>query len=358
MAKAKPKNFYSYRDLVDTVRFSGAKRPFYIYGKDMYIAERLITNLYTRQLNESFLDFNFRKLDAKKMSVDSIIDECNVLPVFDDKKCVFVYDSPIFSKNKSYEKQAKELIAYLDELPDYLMLVFFSEESAVWSSVAFSYFTKKDAALDFSNVSGRLMNEWLMAGAKSLSLEISAQNMNYLVRHCGHDTGTQEVNARMLYTELTKLSSYCAGREVRQEDIKTICTSYANESMEEMLFRLSEKKLSEALYLSDALMKNNVYPTVILSAVSNHFMVMLFYKTYYEKSGVTVWEMLSEVKKTDMLRYVPKERLEKIMHQSGRFQTEEIREMIVACARYDEAVKSGKTDAKTGLMQLLCYIVS
>lgn len=86
-------------------------------------------------------------------------------------RCLMIKNASLFMtarffQNKSYEKQAKELIAYLDELPDYLMLVFFSEESAVWSGVAFSYFTKKDAALDFSNVSGRLMNEWLMAGAK------------------------------------------------------------------------------------------------------------------------------------------------------------------------------------------------
>ncbi len=356
MAKAKPKTFYTYRDLVNMIRLNEGERPFYIYGKDIYIAERLITNLYVQQLNESFLDFNFKKVDAKKMSVASLIDECNVLPVFDNKKCIFVYDSPIFSKNKSYEKQAKELIAYLEEIPDYLMLVFFSEENATWSNSAFGFFMKNNAALDLSNAHSRLMAEWLRAGAKSISLDISSQNVDYLIEYCGHHANTPEVNARMLYTELVKLADYCDDKEVTQDAIQRICTPYGNESLEEMLCSLNEKKVSEVLYLSDMLMKNNVYPTVLLSALSNNFMVMLFYKELAKEKNVTVWDMLSEVKKSDMLRYTHKERLENIMNQSKNYSRVKIYETLVACAKYDDDVKSGKVDAKAGFLQLLCHI--
>lgn len=358
MAKAKPKIFYSYRDLVNNLRAGEGNIPFYIYGKDSYIAERLITNLYTQQLNENFLSFNLKKLDAKKMSAENLIDECNVLPVFDTKKCLLIYDSPIFSKNKSYEKQAKELIAYLEEMPEYLLLAFFSEENAAWSNTAFSYFLKKNAALDFGTAPERLMGEWLGAGAKSIALSISQQNADYLMRYCGYDAAGEEVNARMLYTELMKLSSYCDGREVTKEDIRSICTPYGNESLDEMLNGLNEKKLSEALSLSVSLMKNNIYPTVLLNAVANNFLTMLLYKEHEKNKRMAVWDMLSVIKQIDMLRYARKERVENIMRHSKNFTREKICDIIVAAAKYDDEVKSGKIDAKAGFEQLLCHIVS
>ncbi len=78
--------------------FQRCKKTFlYLRKRHVYCGTTDYKFIYSTAQRELF-GFQLQKLDAKKMSVDGIIDECNVLPVFDDKKCVFVYDSPIFQK--------------------------------------------------------------------------------------------------------------------------------------------------------------------------------------------------------------------------------------------------------------------
>ena len=92
-----------------------------MYGDEAYLKQQYKHNL-VKALNPDGDTMNFSRFEGKGIEVRELIDLCETMPFFADRRVVLIEDSGFF-KNK-----CDELAEYMKELPDYAVLVFAESE--------------------------------------------------------------------------------------------------------------------------------------------------------------------------------------------------------------------------------------
>ncbi len=376
MSKPK-KNPKTYKN-IDEIAKDIFKKALYLYGKDIFIVNDIIDDIINKNFNASVRELNVKTIDGKKAKAEDIADEMNALPVFDKYKLLIVKNSILFEKsnkpdalkekddksNTSKEKGAKtetskvnELIKLLKEKPDYLLIVFISLEMPFYYNVLSNYFKENDAAyeLDGCDIKDEFIKKWIISKASEIDFNLDMQSANFFLSHIGYYD--KDVNAEILYNELNKLSCYCADKKTADnDDIKKVCTSYIPESIDILINAVNNKNLSQACIAFEHLTNNNTYPTVILSSIVTNFNIMLLYKQYSKSAKLNAWDMLAKIKKMNSIKYARYENVDNILKSSSNFSERKIKSIIYTCAKYDNGVKSGIIDARTGFERILYFI--
>lgn len=358
MSKLK-KNPKTYKN-IDEISKDIFKKALYLYGKDIYVANSLIDNIINQNFNAELKELNVKKIDGKKAKAEDIIDEINALPVFDRYKLIIVKNSALFEKNnKSETSKTNELIKLLKEKPDYLLIIFVSQDLPYWSNSLFEYFKDNETAyeLDGCDIKDEFIKKWLISKASDIDFKLDMKSAQSFLSYIGYYDGGTDVNAEVLYNELNKLSCFCADKKTADEDdIKKICTSYMPESIDILINAVNNKNLSQASVAFEQLIKNNIYPTVILSAVVSNFNIMLLYKQYSKSVKLNAWDILAKIKKMNSIKYARYENVDNILKSSGNFSEKKIKSIIYTCAKYDNGVKSGIIEADIGFERILYFI--
>jgi len=351
------KNPKTYKN-IDGISKDIFKKALYLYGKDIFIVGDIINDIINKNFSASVKELNIKTIDGKKAKAEDIADEMNALPVFDKYKLLIVKNSILFEKNnKSDTSKINELIKLLKEKPDYLLIVFISNDTPFWYNSLFEYFKENDAAyeLDGCDIKDDFIKKWLISKASEIDFKLDMQSANFFLSHIGYYD--KDVNAEMLYNELNKLSCYCADKKTADiHDIKKVCTSYVPESIDILINAVNNKNLSQAYFAFEQLINNNTYPTVILSAVVANFNIMLLYKQYSKSEKLSAWDMLAKMKKMNSIKYARYENVDNILKSSGNFSERKIKSIIYTCAKYDNGVKSGIIEANIGFERILYFI--
>jgi DNA polymerase-3 subunit delta len=360
MAKLNKKS-YSYEDLEKINQFI-FKKVLYIYGKDNYIAEQSIKIICNECMNRSLKELNMKTIDGRKAKLEDIINEINTPPVFDRYKLIIVKNSVLFGKNaKSDTKQIQKFISVLEEKYEDILLVFLSDDVPYWSNKLFEYFKEANAAFELNGCDeqSNYMKNWLYKQARDSDMNLSDECAAFMLAYVGYYEEASEVNARMLIMELAKLSGYCLGKNsIDKEDIKNICSAYFAESIDVFIGDLNNKDLILAMRTYEQLMENNIYPTVILAAIVSNFNMMLLYKQYSKNMKLNAWDMLSRVKKLKSIRYARLTGIQNVIRHQSKFGEKKLKSILLVCAKYDNAVKSGALEAKIGLERIIYFICS
>lgn len=334
------------------------KQALYLYGKDIFIANDIIDDVINKNFNASVKELNIKVIDGKKAKIEDIADEMNALPVFDKYKLIIVKNSVLFEKNsKTDASKVKELIKLLDEKPDYLLIVFISYDMPFYYNGLFDYFKENNAAYEFDgcDIKDDFMKKWLIRKASDIDFKLDLQSANFFLSYVGYYD--KDVNAEILYNELNKLSCYCADKKTADtQDIKKICTSYMPESIDVLINELNNKNLSKASVAYEQLINSNTYPTVILSSIVFNFNIMLLYKQYSKAERLNAWDVLARIKKMNSIKYARHENVDNALKSCGNFSERKIKSIIYTCAKYDNGVKSGIIDARTGFERILYFI--
>ena len=171
MSKTK-KNTKTYK-YINEITKDIYKKPIYLYGKDIFIANDIFDDIINNNFNPSLKELNIKIIDGKKAKPEDITNEINVLPVFDRYKFIIVENSVLFEKNsKSDVSKVNELINLLNDKPEYLLIVFVSYSSPYWSNTLFGYFKESEAAyeLDGCDIKDDFIKRWLIKKADDIML--------------------------------------------------------------------------------------------------------------------------------------------------------------------------------------------
>ena len=99
------------------IKSGNFKQVYLLYGEEAYLKQQYKKNL-VKALNPDGDTMNFNHYEGKGIDVKQLIDLCETMPFFAERRVVLLEDTGFF-KNK-----CEELADYMKELPDYLYLVF------------------------------------------------------------------------------------------------------------------------------------------------------------------------------------------------------------------------------------------
>ena len=112
---------YILKNIQEDIKSVNFKSTYLLCGEEAYLKVQY-KNKLLKALNPDDDTMNFNHYEGRNIDVKELIDLCETMPFFADRRVVLLEDTGFF-KNK-----CDELADYMKELPDYLCLVFVEDE--------------------------------------------------------------------------------------------------------------------------------------------------------------------------------------------------------------------------------------
>ena len=313
------------------IKSGNFKQAYLLYGEEAYLKQQYKHNL-EKALNPDGDTMNFSHYEGKGIDVKQLIDLCETMPFFADRRVVLLEDTGFF-KNKS-----EELADYMKELPDYLCMVFVETEvdkrnrmyKAVKACGTIAEFARQDE---------KTLMRWAAGILGKAGKKITQRDMELLLTKTGTDMG----NLRM---ELEKQICYTEGRDVvTAEDIEEICTTQTTNRIFDMVRAVTEKNQKRALDLYYDLLTLKEPPMRILFLLAKQYRQLLQVKQFAE-AGLAQPEMASKLG-------VPSFAVRNIASCARAYTISELEQAVKDFVDAEESVKTGRLEDKLSVELLI-----
>ena len=313
------------------IKSGNFKQAYLLYGEEAYLKQQYKHNL-VKALNPDGDTMNFSHYEGKHIDIKQLIDLCETMPFFADRRVILLEDTGFF-KNKS-----EELADYMKELPDYLCMVFVESEvdkrnrmyKAVKACGTIAEFARQDE---------KTLMRWAAGILGKAGKKITQRDMELLLTKTGTDMG----NLRM---ELEKLICYTEGRDVvTAEDIEEICTTQTTNRIFDMVRAVTEKNQKRALDLYYDLLTLKEPPMRILFLLAKQYRQLLQVKQFAE-AGLAQPEMASKLG-------VPSFAVRNIASCARAYTISELEQAVNDFVDAEESVKTGRLEDKLSVELLI-----
>ncbi len=308
------------KNIQEDIKTGNFKQVYLLFGEEAYLKQQYKQKLVDA-LNPDGDTMNFSRYEGKGIEVKGIIDLCETMPFFADRRVILLEDTGFF-KNK-----CEELADYMKELPDYMVLIFAESEVDKRSRM---YKTVKSAgrAVEFARQDEKMLMRWAAGVLAKEGKKITQRDMELLLAKTGTDMG----NLRM---ELEKLITYTWGREVvTSGDIEEVCTTQTQNKIFDMVRAVTEKNQKKALDLYYDLLTLKEPPMRILFLLAKQYRQMFLAKQL-SVEGASQNEIMSRLG-------VPAFAVRNILSCARAYSLQELEEAVRDFADAEEAVKTGR----------------
>lgn len=247
MAKKQQSDQASFTAFKADLKNKTPRRLYLLHGEEVYLREYYLGKLRELLLPDGAEAFNLKDLDGKVCTLREILQAADCLPMMSQYTMVLVQD---FDLSKLSEDDRAAFIDYLQDLPDYLCLVFVYDVIPFKSDSR----TKLDAALranglivDFPRQSQGDLTDWIVRRFKATGHEIDTELCRYLIFLCGD-------LMQDLTLEIGKIGAYARERRITRRDIDAVATPQLDAVVFQLTDAISARNYDQALNsLSDLL---------------------------------------------------------------------------------------------------------
>ncbi|MBR2561324.1 MAG: DNA polymerase III subunit delta [Eubacterium sp.] len=296
------------REIRENIKNGSFHRVYLLYGPETYLRSQ-----YCRMLVKALVpegdEMNFTRFAEKDTDEAAVMAQAETLPFFADRRVILVENSGFF-KNKT-----EELAAYLEQLPEYLILIF-TEKEADKRTRMFKAAQKYGHVTEFAVQNEDMLVRWVLGRITKAGKKIRSSDMQKFLSA----TGTDMTN---IDNELEKLLSYCAEKEViTGGDIEAVCTPQLTSQIFDMVRAVTEHRQKEALDLYYDLLALKEPPMRILYLITRQYNQLLHIGAML-REGLPQQEIAANagvppfvVKKSmSLLRRYPEEQLQMILEE-------------------------------------------
>ena len=223
------------KSIQEDIKTGNFKQSYLLFGEEAYLKHQYKEKLLNA-LNPDGDTMNFSRYEGKGVDVKQLIDLCETMPFFAERRIILLEDTGFF-KNK-----CEELADYMKSLPDYLVLVF-SESEVDKRSRMYKAVKSGGRVTEFAKQDEKTLMRWAAGILGKEGRKITQRDMELFLTKTGTDMG----NIRM---ELEKLITYTEGQDiVSAEDIEAVCVTQITNKIFDMVRAVTEKNQKRALEL-------------------------------------------------------------------------------------------------------------
>jgi DNA polymerase-3 subunit delta len=260
---------------------------YYIFhGEDEFSRTEQIHKLRAKMGDPQFAELNTAQFDGRKITLSELRHACDSVPFLADKRLVIVEGmlarfDPRRAKSEGetggeVEQEAnpalaKELIAYLDRLPETARLIFVESTALAKNNPILKHAAsseKKAYVKEFSAPTERALPKWIQERVKAKGGDIESDAVAELAAHVGTDL-------RLLDNEIEKLLTYRANAPIRAEDVRALIASVHESGIFVLVDAVGSRERDAALKLLHAQLDHNAAPGYLLSMITRQFRLLL-----------------------------------------------------------------------------------
>lgn len=320
---------------------AGAVGSLYIfYGEETYLREYYLGELRKKLVPAGFEEFNYHRLEGKGLTVQSLTEVVEALPMMAERTLVVVTDYDLY---KQGEDQREKLIALLEDFPEYCCLVFVYDlvpyKPVATMKKLKAALDKRVQAVEFPVQEGGDLINWVGRRFKALGKEIDKQTAEHLIFTCGSlMTG--------LVPEIEKIGAYAKGKTVTAADINAVADPVLDARVFDMTNAITANQYDKAAGILGDLLKEQAEPIMILAAVGKEIRKIYTARIALDSGKDRYWLMDLWGMKSDY----PAKLLMNVAKKTSR---EWCDDAVKMCQKLDRRMKSEKGVDPVGELKLL-----
>jgi DNA polymerase-3 subunit delta len=255
-----------------------------LYVEDDFTAEEFLTALRDKNEPADLRDLNETTLDGASVGFEELAHACATVPFLAERRMVIVRRllsrferrSPQRGRERGDGQRANKLGEW-EALPDYLAampestdLVFVDGRLSP-SNPLLSAVRPKATTHTFPPLSPDNTRRWISSRTEARGARIEPKAVDALVRVIGSDL-------RVLAGEIEKLSLYCLGRAITQEDVEEMVSYTKEANIFLAVDAMVEGRAAVAVRLTRALLQSGRPAAYILSMVARQVRLLILAK--------------------------------------------------------------------------------
>ena len=301
-----------------------------LYGKVDYLIKKQIKTIIK---DNNIDEINIIKYDLEQDSLLKIINDCNCISLFGDKKIILVYNSYIFtgSTKKNIEQDLTVLEEYLNNINEDNILVFIvnneklDERKKITKLIKKNGYVKEYNSVDTISVVKNLFDDY------SISIDL----IKYLIERVGD-------NLPLLSSEIDKIKIYKNNDKlITKEDINNLTCKSLEENNFKLIDAIISKNKNLAFELYNDRIKLNEEPIAIIITLANQIRIMYQVKQLY-LNGYTENDIAK------ILNIHPY-RVKLASQNSRKYDSDILIDYLKQLSDLDINIKTGKIDKNLGL---------
>lgn len=318
------------KDLDKQISSGNIGRLYFFYGEEQFLLENKIKSIKARIVEKDFEEFNYEKLDGKKVTVDQIETALLSVPVMSDRKMVVVSNTNIFGNAKS--KDFTKICEALSGIPEYLTVIFTEKEFDKKKEKNLDIFKKHGEIVKFDILSPKQLELWLEKSFEAKGKTVLASDLSKMINLCGQSMAN-------LNNEYQKLLNFVGDRtKITSEDIDLVVSKSTDARIFDIIDNIAEGKTKTVFEELNALRASGENPSTVLSLISTRMGELLMVKQLSEErvSSDSIASYFEPRKHPFVVK--------KLTEQSRRFRIPYLRDMTQKGMEYTVSVRSGLID--------------
>ena len=259
----KSKSNEAFEKLKRDLKAGTAGSGYLFYGEESYLREYYLGVLRKTLVPAEFEEFNYHRMEGKDLSIQTLADAVEAMPMLAERTLVEVTDLDLFKLN---EDQREKLIALLNDIPPYCCIVFVYDTIEYKPNRTMKKLMKAVTdhleTVEFRPASGSELTAWIARRFRALGKDIDRQTAEYLIFTCG-DLMTG------LVPEIQKIASYAKGAAVTQKDIDAVADPVLSAEVFKLSDAVVQGKSDQAAAILGDLLKMQTDPIPILAALGS-----------------------------------------------------------------------------------------
>ena len=230
----------NYKKIYRDKDHSGA---YLFYGKEKYLIENAVGYLINKYVKGTEA-FNYTKFKGSEVKPEDIISACETYPVMNDKKLVLVRDVVDFIGENDLKDSFYD---FLDDLSDFVILIFWDTGSLKKTTKFYKFFKKKDRDMDFAKLSPADLNNFIKGYFIRKGKEIGPSELALFISESGYNSKNEDVSLLDLKTEMDKIAAHAKDKKILREDISSSITENIDTNIFKFLDAMMGRRSEEAL---------------------------------------------------------------------------------------------------------------
>lgn len=230
----------NYKKIYRDKDHSGA---YLFYGKEKYLIENAVGYLINKYVKGTEA-FNYTKFKGSEVKPEDIISACETYPVMNDKKLVLVRDVVDFLGENDLKDSFYD---FLDNLSDFVILIFWDTGSLKKTTKFYKFFKKKDRDMDFAKLSPADLNNFIKGYFIRKGKEIGPSELALFISESGYNSKNEDVSLLDLKTEMDKIAAHAKDKRILRGDISSSITENIDTNIFKFLDAMMGRRSEEAL---------------------------------------------------------------------------------------------------------------
>lgn len=312
---------------------------YYLFlGDEEYMMKLALEEVKNKYVSDDFETLNYTIIDGKNANLDTLINASETLPFMSEKKVVILKDVSNFLTELD-DRSKEELYRYIDNLGDFLVLIFMDSNSSLRKNTKFYKLIKKhERQVEFTKLMGSDMNKWVNTIARRNGKTILPVNIKYFIDQTSYNSKNVDLNLYDLENEFLKIADYAKAEEITKDDIDNTLIKTIDTNIFEFLEAFSSKNPERSLNLFNQMYLSGEPVQRMFFMMIRQIRMILGYVVYRTKG----YDNNSIQEKLAIKPY----EFGKIRNQASGFKLKELENIMRRLLEIDLAMKSTMTEDK------------